>query len=278
MSDQPLSARLTAPGDDDLTLAGFDPGATLLSKSDAKDQLDDDIRPRLFDLHELMMANEDHAILLILQGLDCSGKNGTIKHVVQAMNPAKVDVASFTEPEGDEVDEHFLERIRRQVPEPGRLTVFDRSHYEDLFVPAVEDGMTGDEFDERIGEIIDFEDELTNDGVTVVKCLLHISYDEQRARFLRRLRRADKRWKFSESDIETRARWDEWQVVYGKAVGRTSTEHAPWYVIPADHKWHRNWVVGSLLVEHFERFGESYPEPFTDAELAALRARLEPPN
>ncbi|MDW3215324.1 MAG: polyphosphate kinase 2 family protein [Ilumatobacteraceae bacterium] len=278
MSDQPLSARLTAPGDDDLTLAGFDPGATLLSKSDAKDQLDDDIRPRLFDLHELMMANEDHAILLILQGLDCSGKNGTIKHVVQAMNPAKVDVASFTEPEGDEVDEHFLERIRRQVPEPGRLTVFDRSHYEDLFVPAVEDGMTGDEFDERIGEIIDFEDELTNDGVTVVKCLLHISYDEQRARFLRRLRRADKRWKFSESDVETRARWDEWQVVYGKAVGRTSTEHAPWYVIPADHKWHRNWVVGSLLVEHFERFGESYPEPFTDAELAALRARLEPPN
>lgn len=278
MSDQPLSARLTAPADEDLTLAGFDPGATLLSKSDAKDQLDDEIRPRLFDLHELMMANEDHAILLILQGLDCSGKNGTIKHVVQAMNPAKVDVASFTEPEGDEVDEHFLERIRRQVPEPGRLTVFDRSHYEDLFVPAVEDGMTGDEFDERIGEIIDFEDELTNEGVTVVKCLLHISYDEQRARFLRRLRRTDKRWKFSESDIETRARWDEWQVVYGKAVGRTSTERAPWYVIPADHKWHRNWVVGSLLVEHFERFGETYPEPYTDAELAALRARLEPPN
>ena len=278
MSDQPLSARLVAPTDDDLTLAGFDPAATLVSKSDAKDQLDDDIRPRLFDLHELMMANEDHAILLVLQGLDCSGKNGTIKHVVSAMNPAKVSVASFTEPEGDEADEHFLERIRRRVPELGRLTVFDRSHYEDLFVPAVEDGMSGDEFDERVGEIVQFEEQLTNDGVTIVKCLLHISYDEQRERFLRRLRRTDKRWKFSESDIETRTKWAEWQVVYGKAVGRTSTEHAPWYVVPADHKWHRNWVVGSLLIEHFERFGESYPAPYSDAELERLRARLEPPN
>ena len=278
MSDQPLSARLVAPADDDLTLAGFDPAATLVSKSDAKDQLDDDIRPRLFDLHELMMANEDHAILLVLQGLDCSGKNGTIKHVVSAMNPAKVSVASFTEPEGDEADEHFLERIRRRVPELGRLTVFDRSHYEDLFVPAVEDGMSGDEFDERVGEIVQFEEQLTNDGVTIVKCLLHISYDEQRERFLRRLRRTDKRWKFSESDIETRTKWAEWQVVYGKAVGRTSTEHAPWYVVPADHKWHRNWVVGSLLIEHFEHFGESYPAPYSDAELERLRARLEPPN
>lgn len=278
MSDRPLSARLTAPNDDDLTLAGFDPAETLLSESNAKQQLDDDIRPRLFDLHELMMANEDHAILLVLQGLDCSGKNGTIKHVVQAMNPAKVSVASFTEPEGEEVDEHFLERVRREVPEPGRLTVFDRSHYEDLFVPAVEEGLSADEFDERVDEVVDFEQELANDGTTIIKCLLHISYDEQRARFLRRLRRTDKRWKFSESDIDARNKWDEWQVVYGKAVGRTSTEHAPWYVVPADLKWHRNWVVGSLLVEHFERFGESYPQPYTDAELEALRARLEPPN
>ena len=278
MSDRPLSDRLVAPADEDLTLAGFDPGATLFSKSDAKARLRDEIRPRLFDAHELMMANEDHAVLLVLQGLDASGKNGTIKHVVSAMNPAKVRVASFTEPEGDEADEHFLERTRRAVPERGELTVFDRSHYEDLFVPAVEEGLSGDEFDERVDEVVRFEEELTNDGVTIVKCLLHISYDEQRARFLRRLRRSDKRWKFSESDIESRAKWDEWQVVYGKAVGRTSTEHAPWFVIPSDHKWHRNWVVGELLVEHFERFGETYPEPYTDAELEALRARLEPPN
>jgi PPK2 family polyphosphate:nucleotide phosphotransferase len=277
MSDQPLSVRLTAPADEDLTLAGYDPALTLLSKSDAKDQLDE-IRPRLFDLHELMMANEDHAVLLVLQGLDCSGKNGTIKHVVSAMNPANVQVASFTEPEGDEADEHFLERIRRRVPEAGSLTVFDRSHYEDLFVPAVQDGMSGDEFDQRVGEVIEFEEQLANDGVTIVKCLLQISYDEQRERFLRRLRRTDKRWKFSEGDLVTRAKWDEWQVVYGKAIGRTSAEHAPWFVIPSDHKWHRNWVVGSLLVEVFERFGETYPEPFSDTQLEEFRARLEPPN
>jgi PPK2 family polyphosphate:nucleotide phosphotransferase len=277
MSDRKLSQRLIPPLDADLTLAGFDPSTTFVSKSDAEDELPD-LRERLFDLHELMMANEDHAVLLVLQGLDCSGKNGTIKHVVAAMNPAAVHVASFLAPEGAEKREHFLERIKRRVPGPGQLTVFDRSHYEDVLVPAVTEGMTGDEFDERIGEIVEFEQQLVDDGVSIVKCLLHISYDEQRARFLRRLRRHDKRWKFSEHDIDTRTKWGEWQVVYGKAVGRSSTEAAPWHIVPADHKWHRNWVIARLLVEQFERFGESYPEPFSDAELEALRARLEPPN
>jgi len=277
MSDMTLSQRLIAPDDEDLTLAGFDPGLTFVSKSEAKDELDD-LRERLFELHELMMANEDRSLLLVLQGLDCSGKNGTIKHVIDAMNPAAVHVASFLAPEGEEKQEHFLERIKRRVPGPGQLTVFDRSHYEDVFVPAVMEGMSGDQFDERLGEIIDFEQQLTEDGVTIVKCLLHISYDEQRERFLRRLRRHDKRWKFSEADIETRTKWDEWQVVYGKAVGRSSTDVAPWHVIPADHKWHRNWVIAQLLVEQFEQFGERYPEPFSDAEIESFRARLEPPN
>jgi len=277
VSESTMSEQLLVPTDENLTLAGFDPALEYVSKSDAEDELDD-LRDRLFDLHELMMANEDHAVLLVLQGLDCSGKNGTIKHVVDAMNPAAVTVASFVEPDADEEDEHFLTRIERQVPEPGRLTVFDRSHYEDVFVPAVMEGMDGDEFDRRIDEIIEFEERLVDGGVTVVKCLLHISYDEQRERFLRRLRRHDKRWKFSEADIETRAKWDEWQVVYGKAIGRSSTEHAPWHMIPADHKWHRNWVIARLLVETFERFDERYPEPYSDDELEALRARLEPPN
>jgi len=276
--DKTWAQRLAAPTDDDLTLSGFDPSLTFIDhKSDAEDELDD-LRDDLFDLHELMMANEEYAVLLILQGLDCSGKNGTIKHVISAMNPAAVDIASFLKPQGAEKKEHFLERIRRQVPEPGQLTVFDRSHYEDVFVPAVMDGMSGDEFDERIGEIIDFEEQLGKDGVTVIKCLLHISYDEQRDRFLRRLRRHDKRWKFSEADIDTRVKWDEWQVVYGKAIGRSATESAPWYIIPADHKWHRNWVIANLLVEKFQEFGEEYPEPFTDAEIETFRARLEPPN
>lgn len=275
--DLTWAQRVAAPTDHDLTLAGFDPATTYIDKSDAADDLEG-LREDLFDRHELMMANEKHAVLLVLQGLDCSGKNGTIKHVVSAMNPAGVTVASFLEPEGAEQNEHFLERIKRQVPEAGQLTVFDRSHYEDVFVPAVREGMSGDEFDERIGEIIDFEEQLVKDGVTIVKCLLHITYDEQRERFLRRLRRQDKRWKFSEGDIDTRVKWDEWQVVYGKAIGRSATEKAPWYVIPADHKWHRNWLIATLLAEKFEEFGEEYPEPFTDAEIETFRARIEPPN
>ncbi|MEO6653375.1 MAG: PPK2 family polyphosphate kinase [Ilumatobacteraceae bacterium] len=275
--DRTWAQRFAAPADTDLTLAGYDPADTSVGKSKASKQLDA-MRDDLFDLHELMMANEDRAVLLVLQGLDGSGKGGTIKHVISAMNPVGVNVAGFVEPEGTEKKEHFLERIKRNLPELGELTVFDRSHYEDVLAPAVLDGMSGDDFDERIAEIIEFEEQLVERGVTIIKCLLHISYDEQRERFLRRLRRHDKRWKFSEGDLDTRAKWDEWQVVYGKAIGRSATAAAPWYVIPSDHKWHRNWAVASLLVEHFEAFGEEYPEPFTDTEIETFRARLEPPN
>ncbi len=274
----PLSSMLMAPTGVDVIVAGFDPGLTMIDKSEAKDELTSTLRPRLFDLHELMMANEEHAILLVLQGLDCSGKNGTIKHVVSAMNPARVRTASFTEPEGDERAEHFLGRIRREAPQPGELVVFDRSHYEDVFVPAVHDGMDGDEFDARIDEIVEFENELVDNGVTIVKCFLHISYDEQRERLLRRLRRRDKRWKFSEADLDTRGRWPEWEVVYGKAIGRSSTATAPWFIVPSDHKWHRNWAIASLLIEHFERFGEQYPELDAETDIETLRGRLARPN
>ena len=276
-ADLPISTEVRVRGGEDLLIAGLDPARTLVDKSEAKSQLDD-LRAELFDLHELMMANEHHAVLLVLQGLDCSGKNGTIKHVVSAMNPAGVHIASFREPEGDERDEHFLERIKRQVPEPGNLTVFDRSHYEDTFVPAVHDGMDGDEFDERLDEICAFERELVERNVMVIKCFLHISYDEQRERVLRRLRRRDKWWKFSEADLEARARWPEWEVVYGKAIGRTSTDVAPWFAVPADHKWHRNWVVANLLAEHFRQLGEDYPELDTENDIDTLRAQLAPPH
>lgn len=275
--ERPLSDELRVTGGDDLLIAGLDAARTFVDEDDADDELDA-LRDELFDLHELMMANEEHAVLLVLQGLDCSGKNGTIKHVISAMNPSAVRIASFRERTEDEEQEHFLERIKREVPEPGTLTVFDRSHYEDTFVPAVHEGMDGDEFDQRLEEICQFERELAERDVHVVKCFLHISYDEQRERFLRRLRRRDKRWKFSETDIDTRARWPEWEVVYGKAIGRTSTDVAPWYAIPSDHKWHRNWAIATILAEQLRALGETYPDPYSDSELEALRARLEPPG
>jgi PPK2 family polyphosphate:nucleotide phosphotransferase len=273
-----LSARFRArPVDGYVNLAGYDPGETPLvdSKSDAKDDLADMQEP-LFDAHELLFAENERSVLLVLQGLDCSGKNGTIKHVVIAMNPAGVSTTSFDEPSEEERKQHFLDRHRAAVPQPGHLGVFNRSYYEDVIVPMALGTEDDDTVAERIEEINDFEKELTEGGTTIVKCMLHISFDEQRERFLRRLRRDDKRWKFSESDIETRKHWNTFQAAYGNVLAQTSSDVAPWYVIPSDHKWHRNWVIGNLLLAVFDSMGCAYPQP--DLDLDDLRARLAPPN
>lgn len=269
--------RLT-PTDQGVNLAGFDPAATpfIDDEDEAEDELEDDLADRLFDQHELLFANADRPMLLVLQGIDCSGKNGTIKHVVIHMNPAGVRTASFTEPTDEEQSEHFLERHRRELPGPGQLGVFDRSYYEDYLVPAVAGEMDEDELESRLAEINDFESELIADGTILLKCMLHISYDEQRYRFLRRLRRDDKRWKFAPSDIDTRRRWDDFQAAYSRALAATSTEQAPWFIIPADHKWYRNWAIAHLVIETLDALNLSYPQP--DFNLEELRAALEPPN
>ncbi len=273
-----LFDRLRArPVDGVVNLAGYDPGETPLvdGKSEAKAELAD-MQDELFDAHELLFAEKKHSVLLVLQGLDTSGKNGTIKHVVIAMNPAGVRTASFTEPTEEEKDHHFLWRHKKELPAPGELGVFDRSHYEDALVPLAHGNLDDDALTERLGEINDFEQGLIDNGTVVLKCLLHISFDEQRERFLRRLRRDDKRWKFSPADLEARRMWNEYQAAYGTTVGRTSPDSAPWYVIPADHKWYRNWVIARLLLATFESIGSAYPQP--DYDLAALRTELEPPN
>ncbi len=277
MSDQ-VRDEFRAPTDGEpFTLAGYVSDATpyVSSKSDAKDELED-MGDRLFDLHELLFANAERSLLLVLQGTDASGKNGTIKHVVRRVNPAGVRIASFTEPTEEEKEHHFLWRIRQQVPEPGVMGVFDRSHYEDVLVPLAEGTESDETIDDRFDDILQFEEELTDNGVIVVKCLLHISYDEQRERFLRRLRRHDKRWKFNEADLETRRHWDDYVAAYGEVVSRTSTPRAPWYVIPSDHKWYRNWAIARLLIETLEELHMEYPEP--DLDLEALRTALEPPR
>ena len=261
-----------------VNLAGYDTAATPFvdDEDDAEDELEDEFAEQLFDLHELLFANEERAMLLVLQGLDCSGKNGTIKHVVIHMNPAGVRVASFGPPTEEEAEHEFLWRIRNELPRPGQLGVFDRSHYEDAIVPFALEDIDEDEFADRLDQINQFEKELANEGTVIVKCMLHISFDEQRYRFLRRLRRDDKRWKFDPSDIETRRRWNEFQAAYGRVLGATSTDHAPWYVIPSDHKWYRNWAIARLLIDTFESMGMSYPQP--DFDLEDLRSQLEPPN
>ncbi len=283
MSDRPTLPELqdafrARPLEGVVTLDGYSTTDTPFvdDKSEAEDDLEDNLPDLLFDAHELLFAEAERSVLLVLQGTDCSGKNGTIKHVVIHMNPAGVRTASFTEPTDEEEEEHFLWRHRQQLPNPGQLGVFDRSHYEDVLVPVVEGELIGDDLQERYDEINAFEQELTDEGTTVVKCLLHISYDEQRERFLRRLRRDDKRWKFSESDLDDRQKWSDYQAAYGAAVAATTTDSAPWYIIPSDHKWYRNWAIAHLLLAVLGDMGASYPQP--DFDLDDLRRRLEAPH
>lgn len=262
------------PVDGAFTLASRDSSVTPLtdSKKQAKNELDE-MGERLFDLHEMMFAGEQRSILLVLQGTDASGKNGTIKHVINRVNPAGVSSAEFAVPTDEEAEHHFLWRIRPEVPTPGKLAVFSRSHYEDVIIPLAEQSEDDAEIDSRFDDIADFEAELTKSGVAVVKCLLNISYDEQRERFLRRLRRPDKRWKFAEADLETRRNWDSYQMAAGETVARSSTDDEPWFVIPADHKWYRNWAIAKILLEVLDDMDLSYPEP--DLDLDSLREALD---
>ena len=274
-----LRELLRAPHDPTgVTLDGFDPSSTPCapSRSEAEAELEEVLRPRLAELHDLLMAHEDHAVLLLLQGLDASGKSGTIKHVVSPMNPVGVRVSCFKEPEGEEEREPFLERIRRALPEPGQLAVFDRSQYEDAIVPAVQEQDPPEMIDERVKLICEFENELVDDSTVVVKFLLHISYDEQRERFLERLDRPEKRWKFSDADLETRKRWHAYQAAYGDVVGRTSIDAAPWFVVPSNHKWYRNWAIAHILVDVMSELHSDYPTP--DLDVDELRAQLMAPN
>jgi PPK2 family polyphosphate:nucleotide phosphotransferase len=273
-----VSAELRAPvTGEPLILDGLSTDATPLIKgrSDAERQLAD-MHPTLADLHDRLMAEQQHAVLVVLQGLDTSGKSGTIKHAGRGLNPVGASVASFKEPDAREAAEPFLARIRRQLPDPGNITFFDRSHYEDIIVPDALDDLSDKDITKRVQAINDFESELVDSGTIVLKCLLHISYDEQRIRFLRRLERPDKQWKFKESDLETRAQWPRFQAAYGAAIGRTSTETAPWFVVPSDHKWYRNWAVASLLCEHLASLKSEYPALIGNSE--DFRARLEAPR
>jgi PPK2 family polyphosphate:nucleotide phosphotransferase len=222
------------------------------------------------------MAESERAVLVVLQGLDGSGKSGTVRHVAASLNPVGVRVTSFKAPEGDEKNEPFLDRIRRALPSPGQIAFFDRSYVEDAIVPIALGEMDDDAVDERVAEINAFESELKKNDIVLVKCFLHLSYDEQRERFLRRLRRTDKHWKFSEADIETRSLWPKFQMAYGTVVGRTNGSLAPWFAVPADRKWYRNWAVASLLTEHLAAMAPEYPAFTIDAD--AVRQRLAPPN
>ena len=225
---------------------------------------------------ERLWAEGTRSILLLLQGMDTCGKGGTVRHVVSAMDPAGVDVVAFKAPTDEELAHHFLWRIERWLPAPGQVVVFDRSQYEDVLIVRVH-ALVGEEvWRPRYDEINAWERQVAASGTTIVKCFLHISSEEQRERLLARLDDPTKRWKFREGDIDERRQWSDYMAAYDEAIARCSTEVAPWYVVPADKKWYRNWAIAKLLVEAFEELDPAYP--MVELDVPRLKARLAPPN
>jgi PPK2 family polyphosphate:nucleotide phosphotransferase len=230
----------------------------------------------LAELQEMLYANgllgDRRRILLVLQAMDTAGKGGIVGHVVGAVNPYGVHITSFKAPTDEEKSHDFLWRIRKQLPTGGMLGVFDRSHYEDVLVHRVRHLSTPDVIEARYGEIVDFENELTADGTTVIKVMLHISYTEQKKRLEARLGDPTKQWKFNPADIDDRELWPAFMEAYQLAITRTSTEKAPWYVIPADHKWYARLAVQQLLVDALRDLHQDWPTP--DYDVAQQKARL----
>jgi len=211
-------------------------------------------------------------LLIVLQAMDCGGKDGTVAHVVGAFNPQATRVVAFGVPTPEELAHNFLWRIRRAIPDPGYVGVFNRSHYEDVLVARVHRLVARRTWIDRYDQINRFERELVDDGVTLLKIMLHISADEQRARLLERLDDPTKHWKYNPSDVDERAHWAQYQAAYGDALAHCSTGYAPWFVVPADRKWYRNWAVTQLLRETFAALAPGYPPADFDVEVE--RGRL----
>jgi PPK2 family polyphosphate:nucleotide phosphotransferase len=218
-------------------------------------------RDALVELQTRLWAESRRSVLLILQGTDASGKDGTVAHVLSGVNPQGTKVTSFKVPTADELAHDFLWRVHAAIPRAGEIGIFNRSQYEDVLVARVRKLVPKTVWKQRYGDITAFESLLTQGGTTIIKCCLLISKDAQRKRFEERLKDPQKRWKFQRGDLEDRALWKEYQAAYSEAIARTSTRAAPWYIIPSDHKWFRNWAVSRLLIETLTEMDPKYPEP-----------------
>jgi PPK2 family polyphosphate:nucleotide phosphotransferase len=230
----------------------------------------------LSDLQERLWAERatgsQRRLLLVLQGMDTSGKGGVLRHTVGLVDPQGVKITSFKAPTEEEKRHHFLWRVRRALPEPGYIGVFDRSHYEDVLIVRVHEWADTATIEHRYDEINEFEAGLAAEGFVIVKCMLHVSAAEQKERLLARLDNPDKYWKFNPADVDERARWSDYRTAYEVALQRTNTEIAPWYVVPSDKKWYRNLVIGRLLLEHLQAMNLQWPA--ADFDVAEQRRRL----
>ncbi|HWI30250.1 MAG TPA: PPK2 family polyphosphate kinase [Microbacterium sp.] len=212
------------------------------------------------------------AVLLVIQAMDTAGKGGILRHVVGAVDPQGVQIAAFKKPTDEELAHDFLWRIQKQLPPPGKLGVFDRSHYEDVLIGRVRSLAPADEIERRYGAINDFEADVAGRGIRIVKVMLHISKDEQKARLQERLDRPDKHWKYNPGDVDERELWDDYMGAYQVVFDRTSTAAAPWHVVPANRKWYARLAVQGLLLDALEGIDPQWPA--ADFDVAAEKARL----
>lgn len=264
-----------------VTVADFDPGAMPgfpgKGKADAPAQAAL-IEERLSDLQERLYANGRESsdaprVLVVLQGMDTSGKGGVIRHAIGMVDPQGISLKAFKAPTAAERRHDFLWRIRREAPQAGMIGIFDRSQYEDVLIGRVDELVPVEEWKQRYQQINDFEAELVEQGTRVVKCFLNISRDEQKARLMERLDNPEKYWKYNPGDVDSRSKWGAYMEAYGDALQQCNPDSAPWYVIPSDRKWYRNWAVAQILLEVLEEMDLTWPE--ADFDVAEEKRRVE---
>lgn len=242
-----------------LKLSEYDPAATLgWDKEAAKAELEE-VKARIDVLQQRLYAEEQRSLLLVLQAMDAAGKDGTIRNILAGLNPAGIEVSGFGVPGGPETQHDYLWRVHAETPAKGMIGIFNRSHYEDVLVVRVKGFAPESVWSKRFGHIKAFEELLTDEGTTVVKCFLNVSKDEQRKRLQERVDNPEKRWKFRMGDLDDRKLWPDYQEAYRDALERTSTDDAPWYVVPADRNWVRNLAVAKIVLHHLEEMNPKLP-------------------
>lgn len=281
--------KLIVPPGKKIKLKDYDTGFTdkFKNKEEAQEKLLDDVK-KMAELQDVLYADNRHSLLLIFQALDAAGKDGTIKHVMSGINPQGCQVYSFKSPSAEELDHDYLWRCSSRVPEKGRIGIFNRSYYEEVLVTRVHPEFLAKQnlpdiknpdklWKHRFEEIVNFEKYLTRNGISVLKFFLNVSKKEQKRRFLERINKPEKNWKFSSTDVKERRHWDDYQDAYEDMFNNTSTDFAPWYIIPADHKWFIRTAVADIIVKKLKDLDLRYPEVTEEhkAELMKAKEMLE---
>ena len=265
---RPAADKWLIPHKAGFSLASLDPGGTPAAPGAKKktEEASEKLHERLIGLQERLWAEDRRSVLLVLQAMDGGGKDGAIRKVFSGVNPQGCVVTSFKVPSEEERQHDFLWRIHKAVPRRGEIGIFNRSHYEDVGIVRVKKLVPKDVWSKRYAIINAFEYGLAEEDTKVIKVFLHISKEEQADRFRKRLDDPTKNWKFKAADLVERERWDDYMLAYSDAINKTTRPHAPWYVLPADHKWYRDWALLSILVATLEEMNPQYPPPEPDLD------------